>query len=105
MEYSHLLDVHVTISHSFFPLIGRESSIVQISAVCEDQKFNKYFTPSQEISEEASRLTGIKFVASTNELLHNNVAVSQSSTTSSFGLYSICYSTRKKLCIIISCSQ
>lgn len=65
------LDVWVTISHSFSSLIGRESSIIQISAVCEDQKFNKYVTPSQEISEEASRVTGMKFDASTNELLHN----------------------------------
>uniref|UniRef100_A0A8W8NCQ6 Uncharacterized protein n=1 Tax=Magallana gigas TaxID=29159 RepID=A0A8W8NCQ6_MAGGI len=50
----------------------RESSIVQIMAVCEDQKFNKYVTPSQEISDEANRVTEMKFDASTNELLHDN---------------------------------
>lgn len=70
--YSLLFDIQVTISHSFFSLIGRESSIVQIMAVCEDQKFKKYVTPSQKISDEANRVTEMKFDASTNELLHDN---------------------------------
>lgn len=56
--------------------IGRGSAIIQLSAVCEDQIFNSYITPIQDISEEASRVTGIQFNAATNELLHDNKPVS-----------------------------
>lgn len=55
--------------------IGRGSAIIQLSAVCEDQIFNSYITPIQDISEEASRVTGIQFNAATNELLHDNKPV------------------------------
>ena len=62
--------------HYFIFNIGRKSAIIQLSAVCEDQIFNSYITPTQDISEEASRVTGIQFNAATNELLHDNKPVS-----------------------------
>ncbi|XP_076113426.1 uncharacterized protein LOC143081077 [Mytilus galloprovincialis] len=56
--------------------LSRQSSITQISAVCEEQEFNRYATPTQEISEDACRVTGLKFNTATNELLYNDEAVS-----------------------------
>ncbi|CAC5369819.1 unnamed protein product [Mytilus coruscus] len=57
-------------------VIGRQSSITQISAVIEELEFNRYATPTQEISEDASRVTGIRFNTATNELLYNDEPVS-----------------------------
>ncbi|VDI60137.1 Hypothetical predicted protein, partial [Mytilus galloprovincialis] len=54
----------------------RQSSITQITAVCEKQEFNRYATPSQEISEDACRVTGLKLNTVTNALLHNDEPVS-----------------------------
>ncbi|VDI12187.1 Hypothetical predicted protein [Mytilus galloprovincialis] len=56
--------------------LSRQSSITQISAVCEEQEFNRYATPTQEISEDACRVTGLKFNTATNELLYNDEPVS-----------------------------
>ncbi|XP_076075736.1 uncharacterized protein LOC143046461 [Mytilus galloprovincialis] len=55
---------------------SRQSSVTQISAVCEEQEFNRYATPTQEISEDACRVTGLKFNTATNELLYNDEPVS-----------------------------
>ncbi|CAC5360223.1 unnamed protein product [Mytilus coruscus] len=56
--------------------LSRQSSITQISAVSEKLEFNRYATPTQEISEDASRVTGIRFNTATNELLYNDEPVS-----------------------------
>lgn len=59
-------------------IVGRESSIVQLAATYEDHVFNRYITPNQEMSEEASRVTGINYNFLTNEMVHNNKSVSHS---------------------------
>lgn len=42
-------------------IVGRESSIVQLAATYDNHVFNRYITPNQEMSEEASRVTGINY--------------------------------------------
>lgn len=57
---------------------GRESSIVQLAATYGDHVFNRYITPNQEMSEKASRVTGINYNFMTNEMVYNNKSVSHS---------------------------
>lgn len=68
--------IFINLLSYFLFYIGRQSSITQISAVCEEQEFNRYATPTQEISEDACRVTGLKFNTATNELLYNDEPVS-----------------------------
>lgn len=70
-------------------IVGRESSIVQLAATYEDHVFNRYITPNQEMSEKASRVTGINYNFMTNEMVHNNQSISQPCTTSFVRYYTV----------------
>ncbi|VDI14646.1 Hypothetical predicted protein [Mytilus galloprovincialis] len=86
--------------------LSRQSSITQISAVCEEQEFNRYATPTQEISEDACRVTGLKFNTATNELLYNDEPVSHKHPQQVLldfiqFLMSLCASDKHTLCLLL----
>ena len=49
--------------------------MTQLSARCNDAVFDKYITPTRQISSEASQVTGLYFDELSNVMLHNNVPV------------------------------
>lgn len=53
--------------------LGHKADIVQLSAVCNDQEFNRYILPNKPIHPNASDVTGITM--RDGVLYHNNVAV------------------------------
>lgn len=58
--------VSVNTNYIFFDLettgLSRTCDITQISAVCGEKVFDKYITPNQSISPQASEVTGLKMI-------------------------------------------
>jgi len=53
--------------------LSRQAAIVQLSAICGEKTFDSYIFPDTNISESATRVSGLKI--SNGELLHNGVPV------------------------------
>ena len=64
-----------TIKKSFVSFKGRDSSITQLSARCNDDVFNVYLTPLTKMSDEAVRVTGLHFYETTNIMTHHDKPV------------------------------